>query len=360
MLCAPIESNYCHESWTNCTKNRTNPTLCSKENCQNVIKSVRYVIKHNGTLGINDIQLYFLEANVTGKFYQNFQVIFEWFNDDRNKSYQRSGNPGYTAGNPIFIATLMTNNSSQNVGTKNIFFDKNNKYLTLPIANSKGECDDIKKYTVNFGENIKLKCKFILKSKYFSSSTCAELQNKIFHLMLKKTFLNLTDINNSNKLQISRSGNIIDRNHSNWIDVFYNQLPKQMANGRLLDEKISCSGLITSMRIDVVHSILSKPEFIDNHVILGFGVTFSNLTTITWTKCKTINCIDNLNVNIINYVTFHDASKPSKIYFASGPNLDISLPYDFFYPFLSNSKGITIYLNNFLLYCLFIALIISW
>lgn len=354
MLCAPIESNYCLETWNNCKKNQTNSTLCTNGKCINAIKSVRYVIKHNGTMGITDIQLYFHEANVTEKFYQKFEVIFEWANDNENKSFKRSGNPGYIAGNPIFIGTLMTNNSI-NIGLKNINFDKNDKYLTLPIAKAEGKCDESNKYTVNFGENIKLKCKLNLKPKYFSSSTCAELQNKIFHLLLKKSLHNLTDIS-GNKLYISKSGNIFDRNSSNWVEIFINQIPKSMANGRIYEEKIWCSGLTTAMRIDVVHSILSKPEFIDNHVILGVGITFANSTVITWPKCKTINCIDNLDVDIINYVSFHDASKPSKIYFASGPNLDISLPYDFFYPFLSNSKA-TIHSNNFYIIYLLITII---
>lgn len=145
---------------------------------------------------------------------------------------------------------------------------------------------------------------------------------------------------------------------SNWIDIHFNQLPTVMPNSLINEEKLSCTNLITSLRIDVVHSILSKPEFIDNHVILGVGVTFANSTTISWHKCGTKNCVENLVVDIVSYVSFHDASKPSKIYFASGPNLDISLPYDFFYPFLSNSRGRTIYFDNILVSCLFIAVII--
>lgn len=357
LFCAPIESNYCFNSWTNCTKNKTNPTSCSNETCQNVIKNIRYIIKHNGTMGITDIQLYFQQANVTEKFYQKFEIIYEWFTDNKTKNFQRSGNPGYTAGNPIFIGKLMTNNTTQ-LGTNNIHFDKNNKYLTLPIAKTRtGICDNEKKYTVNFGENLKLKCQQSLRVKYFSQSTCIELQNAIFHQMLKKSFLNSTEFN-ANKMQISRTGNVNDRNMSNWIDIHFNQLPTVMPNSLINEEKLSCTNLITSLRIDVVHSILSKPEFIDNHVILGVGVTFANSTTISWHKCGTKNCVENLVVDIVSYVSFHDASKPSKIYFASGPNLDISLPYDFFYPFLSNSRGRTIYFDNILVICLFIAVII--
>lgn len=302
------------------------------------MKSVRYVIRHNGTMGISDVKVYFKEANVTDKFYQQFEIIYEWVNDDKVNHFKRSGNPGYSLGNPIFVSTLVTNRS-HNIETKNIVLNKINNYLTLPMSTEGGECSEVEKYIVNFGENVKLKCKLKFRTKYFSTSTCRELQNRTLDLLLTKSLLNFTDMI-SNKMQISKSGSISSNNTSNWAEVFFNKLPVNSATGRIVEDKLFCSGLITSMRVDIVHSILSTPEFVDNHVILGAGITFANSTNISWSKCKSINCIENLDVEIVSYVSFHDASRPARIYFASGPNLDISLPYDFFYPFLSSSNKI--------------------
>ena len=289
-------------------------------------------------MGISDVKVYFKEANVSDKFYQKFEIIYEWVNDDKVKIFKRSGNPGYNLGNPIFVGTSVTNRS-YNVETKNMVLNKENIYLTLPMSKEGGECSEVERYVVNFGENVKLKCKLKFKTKYFSSSTCRELQNRTFELLLTKYLLNFTDIA-SNKMQISKSGSIPNNNTSNWVEVLFNRLPVNLVKGKIVEDKILCSGLTTSMRIDIVHSILSSPEFVDNHVILGAGITFANSTDISWPKCKTVNCIDNLDMEIVSYVSFHDASRPARIYFASGPNLDISLPYDFFYPFLSNSNTI--------------------
>ena len=335
-MCASIKTNYCLESWTFCKESKTNATSCSNNKCVNVIKSVRYVIKHNGTMGITEVKVDFKEANVSEKFYQQFEIVYEWVNEDKDKNFKRSGNPGYTLEQPILVGTLVRN-KSYNMETKTIILNKTNNYLTLPISKKGGECNELGRYTVSFGENVKLKCKLKSEIKYSLSSTCQKLQNKTFELLLTKYFLNFSEVN-SNNMQISKSGDIFSNNTSNWIKVFLNRIPKTFVTGQMRGDKIWCSGLITSMRIDIVHSILSKPEFVDNHVILGAGITFANGTDVSWSKCKKNNCVDNLDIDIVSFVSFHDVSKPSRIYFVNGPDLDISLPYDFFYPFLSNSE----------------------
>lgn len=304
--------------------------------CYNIVIGVKYLIVHNGSMGINNINVYFNIGNVSRSFYQQFEVVYEWVGLDKEKSFSLSGNPGYIFGKPLVIGTLKINKTNN---MKTIIFNKTDSFLTLPIARKSGECDKINRYIVTFGENIKLRCSVSLSINNFNTSSCIELQNRTMHFLIKDSLFNVTQTDQYN-IYVSKSGNFTKNDIADWAQILLDRVPQNIVTGKLINDHLLCLGLITSVHLNILYSALTKPETLNNHNILGIGINFSNESNISWSKCLTENCTNILKVDIVSFVTFHDVSKPSKYYFVGGPNLDLTLPYDFFYPFLSSSKCI--------------------
>jgi tectonic-1/3 len=314
------------------------------------VKKIKYVIHHNGSDGIKDIDVHFQVANVSNIFKQEFEVHYKWANLNESLILERSGNPGYVAGKPIFIGIQILNKTND-MEVKYIAFNKTYKYLTLPIADKSGICNENERYTVKFLENIKLKCSIVVKSSNFSTSACIKLQNRTFEALTSFVMSkNIGEKINFDRQFISKSGNISDNNTESWTKIFFEKLPQNVITAQIMENEIQCSGLVTSVIFDIVHSLISKPGVNKNHVILGLGITFSQEVDLKWPKCFGKNCIDILQLDFVSFVSFHDISRPTRYYIAGGPNLDISLPYDFFYPFLSHSRSNGTTLNYKLIY----------
>lgn len=316
--------------------------------CTNIVKGLKYVIGHNGSAGINSIDAYFNIGNASHTFYQYFEVEYNWIDSNNTKIFVRSGNPGYVMGKPIIIGTSHANKSDD------IFFNRTNGFLTLPLAGKNGECDQINRHIIVFGEDIKLTCSVKLFIKNFTALSCTELQNRTMHLLMKDFFLNISQHYNT---YVSKLGNFSSKNAVDWLHVVFDRIPRNIVTAHTIEKRILCSGLVTSMHLNVLYSMLPKPKTLTNYKILGVGIIFNKEEDISWLKCTLKNCTDVLHINIISYVNFHDVSKPSKYHFAGGPNLDITLPYDFFYPFLNGSKIIEI--SNILIFLIIYALWIN-
>jgi len=295
--------------------------------CTNIVKGLKYVIGHNGSAGINSIDAYFNIGNASHAFYQYFEVEYHWMDSNNTKVFTRSGNPGYVMGKPIIIGVSHANKSD-------ILFNKTDGFFTLPLAGKNGECDQINRHIVLFGEDLKLTCSVKMFIKNFTALSCAELQNLTMRL-LTKNFLNISQYYTT---YVSKLGNFSSKNVDDWLFIVFNRIPRNVITAHTIDKRILCSGLVTSMHLSILYSILPKPKTITNYKILGVGIAFNEEEDVSWLKCALKNCTDVLHVNIISYVNFHDVSKPSKYHFAGGPHLDITLPYDFFYPFLNDSK----------------------
>ncbi|XP_018377352.1 PREDICTED: tectonic-3-like [Trachymyrmex cornetzi] len=325
-ICLPIRIHYCLKSFSAC--NRTSISgFCMNSTCTNIVKGLKYVISHNGSAGINSIDAYFNIGNASHAFYQYFEVEYKWIDSNNTKIFTRSGNPGYEMGKPIIIGVSHANTSD------NIFFNRTDGFFTLPLARRNGECDQINRHVVLFGEDMRLTCSIKLFIKNFTVLSCAELQSLTMHL-LTNDFLN---INQRYSTYISKLGNFSSKNDVDWLQIKFDRIPRNILTAYTVGKRILCSGLVTSMHLNVIYSMLSKPK--TNYKILGVGIVFSKEEDISWPKCAFENCTDILDVNIVSYVNFHDVSKPSKYHFAGGPNLDLTLPYDFFYPFLNSSTA---------------------
>lgn len=290
---------------------------------------LKYIISHNGSVGVRSVDAYFNMGNVSHAFYQYFEVQYDWVDLNKTKAFARSGNPGYVTGKPIIVGASRANGSDE------ILFNRTDGFLTLPMAERSGECDRIDRHIVAFGEDIKLRCSVKLPTKNFTSLSCAKLQNLTMHFLIKESLLNTTQHRDA---YVSKLGNFTSKNTADWSRIVFDRIPQNIVTARTIGKRILCSGLITSVHLDILYSILPKPKTVTSYKILGLGVTFGKEEDISWPKCTSKNCTNVLYIDILSYVNFHDISEPSKYYFVGGPNLDITLPYDFFYPFLNSGS----------------------
>ncbi|KAK0079827.1 hypothetical protein PV326_008514, partial [Microctonus aethiopoides] len=332
-ICIPIETKYCSNSSSICDMTKPLEASCINGSCKNIVRKVFYIITHNGTMGIKKIQMNIELGNVSTSFYQHFDVQYQWADNNDEDLVYRSGNPGYLIGKPLIIGTLKFN-TTDDIAMGNNYSNKTNYFLTVPLAQKNGDCYEDNRYIVALGEDLKLKCHVSLKTKNFSMKSCEELHDKILSIFFQQSLVNVTEIEHY-KIYISKLGNITINNNnvSNWNQILLNKVPDKILRSEKTNEQIQCSSLTTSIRVDILYSLLPKPENIDNYKIIGIGVTLSD-ENIIWPKCVTRNCTDSLDIELVTYVKFHDISTPKTYYYAGGPNLDISLPYDFFYPFL--------------------------
>ncbi|KAL0101797.1 hypothetical protein PUN28_019144 [Cardiocondyla obscurior] len=346
-ICLPVRTHYCLKSFSEC--NETSVLgFCTNSTCINIVKGLKYVISHNGSAGINTVDAYFNIGNVSNAFYQHFEIEYKWINSNNTKVFRRSGNPGYVMGKPIIIGVSYANKSD-------IFFNRTDGFLTLPLANKNGECDRINRHIVLFGEDIKLTCSVKLFVKNFTAISCAELQNLTMQFLMNNAFLNISQYYNT---YVSKLGNFSSTNVNDWLHIVFDRIPRNIVTAHTIGKRILCSGLVTSMHLNILYSTLTNPKTFTNYKILGVGIAFSKEEDISWLKCSLKNCTDILDVNLISYLNFHDVSKPSKYNFVGGSNLDITLPYDFFYPFLNDSRileipNILIFFVSCLLFVLF-------
>lgn len=336
-VCVPVRSLYCTESSSQCNSTKPLDQSCLNGTCRNVLKRVLYTIVHNGTDGIQRIEARFELTDISKKFYQYFEVVYEWANEDRRHIFLRSGNHGYTVGNPIITGVLFTN-ITNNAKTEHINVSRAKYYLTVPMRGKNGYCDSHERYTVGFGEDIRLTCNVESKTNNFTSDSCMDLQNQTLKLLLEDSLENVTAIGNY-KTFVSKLGDVLINDTSNWTQVILDRIPSHVVTGQIYNDRIRCSGLITSLHIEILYTILPKPEDANNYKIAGVSATFSEPIDVSWKKCLRTNCTDILKFKILTLISFTDISTPSMYYYAGGPNLDLSLPYDFFYPFMSSASN---------------------
>lgn len=336
-MCRSINTYFCSESWLLCKTNITVRGYCSDVFCYNVAKRVRYIIYHSGSDGIKNIDVQFQLANVSKSFKQEFEVIFKWFGLNQSLVLERSGNPGYIAGKPVIIGTELNNSTDDGTGGY-VIFNQTHHYLTLPIADKSGKCSEVERYSVEFLEDIKLKCSVEVKVKNFSTTACIKLQNRTFETLINFMIINEFEKEDFERQYISKHGNFSDNGTSSWTKIFFNEIPQYIITAQSTEDEIMCSGLVTSVLFNIVHSLITKPDSKNNHAILGVGVKFSRTVDVKWPKCVGKNCEEVLSLDLVSFVSFHDVSKPTKYILAGGPNLDISLPYDFFFPFMNNPQ----------------------
>ncbi|XP_063995668.1 tectonic-3-like [Diachasmimorpha longicaudata] len=334
-ICVPINSIFCRNS-SACNGTAPPKGHCDAGVCKNIVRRVSYIFHHNGTRGIQKAEVLVELGNTSRSFHQHFEVRFEWIeNLNRTEGVvARSGNPGHLVGRPIIIGTLVTSNITKTNILNEIIINSTNSFLKIPLGGKDGEClGNEDKLVVGFGENIQSKCSVSLETKDFSSKSCVKLQEIILERLFGDTLVNVSQIEQY-KVHVSKASNT-SSNITQWTQVLLNKIPRNNVNTEIFGDQIVCVGVIKSLKIDVLYSVLPKLDDKEHYKIIGVGITVGEGSRVYWDKCRGNDCTERLETKVVSYVVFHDISNPSMYYYAGGPNLDISLPYDFFYPFLS-------------------------
>ncbi|XP_044009826.1 tectonic-1, partial [Aphidius gifuensis] len=347
-ICIPVETKICTNAFKNCNSKIIPRASCVNETCVNIVKKFEYTIYHNGSDGIKNVKLNIQLGNFTRAFNQQYEIKFQWINSS-SQPLMRSGSLGYLLNKPIIFGTMLSNASST-VSNDIISFNTSNYIFKIPLGMKDSKCSSDNKYPLVLGEDVKSKCKIIVDTDNFTANTCMEINQKIITAFFDDSLVNITDIDNY-PIYISRSGNTTNLNATDWNQILLNRIPKNIVTAKILETEYQCSGLFTSIKIDLMYGLMPKMTNDDYYKIVGAGITVSDEESITWErKCFDKNnstvdrCIDTLSVDIITYVSSRDISTPEMYYYAGGPNLDLILPYDFFYPFLSrNNNSSTIY-----------------
>jgi tectonic-1/3 len=316
--------------------------------CQNVVKEVRYMIYHNGTIGITKVCIYLWLTNITlhRKLSQKFSVTFHWTKD--TKTFHRSGNPGYIVGRPVMSGKKVTRifGTEGEIDREGIEIDENpEKWLSIAGAKEDGRCDlegnmgNSLRHSVTFGENRRSSCMvFVSPSNFTSPSACTALHKTMIQLLSGTKMTNVTSAKEFN-LYIATFGDAKVEDTGDWTQVILESVPSILViSSQNNDWTLVCKGIVTSIHIDIMFAnvgSLANPQAKILGSVFRFGLPHDIIFT-----CSSLHCAheaDEQHFNVVSSVSFVDVTKPATVEFAEPPGYEVKLPHDFFYPFFSNS-----------------------
>lgn len=321
-VCLELEPELCtDQTWTNCQLlNRTKEwdyrcvfNLQSGANhCQNAVKSLLYRFHHNGTRGLVRVQVLAVLSNLTDSFTdgrgftQDFSVEFVWIN--RTRSNVLSGNPGYLVGRPVLMATRVSITNNLTTIERNLSFFTEFGYNLMTKHHFK--------MTVALSRNVTNYCRHI-QSAILDTWQVTWRQN---HTALFGMF-----------------GNSSTEDATDWGQVMYKTLPATLLNTTtdILTPKTLICNLATLLDVQVFYSrvTLENGRLRNQNKILSVSYTFAEPLNNTsfW---RTNNASLKVSLNVMVRVSFHDVTAGQTRKFADPPTFDVTLPYDFFYPFV--------------------------
>lgn len=345
-----MEPKLCDIHLNNCSKiNNTNIKFhCSYQlrsnlnECQNAVRKIHYKFYHNGTKGLDKIEVLAALSNFSYKFggedfqfVQHFSLEYLWINQTRNFSEIFSGNRGYIVGKPILVARKLNGNVIERNSSK--FTDN---FLVFP-ENVQGKCMRNETYNVplEFGYNILTKC-FWQKTMTFNmtqnaSDVCRTIQKAIFELWGVPNQANASIV-------FGLFGNALATMEEDWSEVIYKTNPLNSTQGNFTNKNstLTCYNLSTLINVEVFYSRVDLQTVLNQNKILGIVFGFDNVrneTILLQKKNQSLSLL--VSFEVISQVSFHDITSKKERKFVGPPSLDIRLPYDFFYPFIKVGSG---------------------
>lgn len=259
------------------------------------------------------------------KLIQEFSVEFFWLDETGNYSDVRSGNPGYNVGKPILIAQQ----SKSEIIRRSPKFAEN--FLVLP-GNIDGYCileDDVY-IEVEFGYNLLTKCMLQVDVKGRNFTAAAKLEPNIYCRKIKENMLNYWLSQNRT---VGMFGNANVENHNDWTPILLDEKWENLVNktnGTNRDKLITCTNLFSQVVINIYYARVDIKNLLNQPKILGVYYKFTDLKNYTFNYEKT----NIFETKVTSEVTFFDVTAGKKKKFVDPPSFRISLPYDFFYPFV--------------------------
>lgn len=288
--------------------------------CYNVVEKVFYEILYKGTAGIMSIDIKIHLTDVRNLNVRMTQTFSTEFKQSKGIPMRKSGNPGYVKSEPIIAGTMeqsVTNQKTVQLIKLNI--DRNN-WLTLPMSTANGECSRTTRVPVKFGQEIRTGC-FIRATNNDLRTLCKQLQNQTTNILL----------GNSVYTHVASFGNTSVTDVGDWVPILgVNRRPELLPF-----EQRYCS-LALGLQIQVIFAqvgSISNPQ----SKILGVAYNFEQRSKI-YSQCLDQFCQGTSShlLELVGSVTYVDASQPVVEIIAEPPSYRFGVPFDFFYPFISN------------------------
>ncbi|XP_049785025.1 tectonic-1 isoform X2 [Schistocerca cancellata] len=322
--------------------------------CTNVVQTVKYVVHHNGSEGILKMEAFFWLINITlteQVFTQDFEILFTWFGKQR-KPFQRSGRPGYIFGKPIMAGKKVFQPSAQEQEPDReaiMLSDDPLGWLTIARPLSDGSCGLVHEYAsrsiVTFGENQRTSCVMYLHLSDFSNMTsCTSIQRKVFHIMLGNNAENITELQLFN-LYVATFGDSSVEDTGDWVPILFENIPQSESSLDRNGNVFKCRNIITTFHTSILYSYTGSvlnPQAKIVATSFRFGTPHDLIYRCLHPGCEQIQQLPRKQIQIVSSVSFYDVSSEPELYFSKPPVYEVKLPFDFFYPFLSNTQSINV------------------
>lgn len=356
-ICPEIEPKLCDWHFSNCSDVKENASRfhCyynlkeNVNNCRNGVKKIRYKFYHNGTDGINKVEILGVLEDFSYHFghknfelVQEFSVEFLWTNQIKNYSRILSGNPGYISGKPILIGVKNVYGNATVIQRNSLDFLDN--FLVFPSSTTEVCVRNETFYTpIEFQYNTITKCDFQMKLAVGSSQNatelCRNIQGRVFDLWGLERAPDKSSV-------VGLFGNANASNLQDWTSVLYETEPREFLNttrGSFLsnNKSILCQNLSTLLDVHVFYSRVDFKTVLNQNKILGVSISFKNIREGVFAIRKQSNSSSlELSLKVVSRVSFYDITERKVEKFVDPPSLDIRLPYDFFYPFIRVGNGV--------------------
>lgn len=303
----------------NCEKynNSLHEPLCTESICTSIAQRVDYTFYYYETKITNaTIKLFTRTISLNVPFIdQEVNVRFVLTKESVDTIIKFSGNPGYINNLPVIVSYNENNYTNRFYNTSMI-----QKYISHP-ENKHGICG-ISNMTDNFvlfGQNRKVKCRFFLARNKIRNETelCNHVQNDIIKILgLNK------------KVVVSPYGNPQNVKDEEWIPLKVAEIEQPLYGSFNKQKTVQCYNLIIGISYIFAYVDASEMDTERENKIMAakLQITTRNVT-FNLEEMSTVLSVDTM---------FIDETKPSSYEYAGGPQLNIHLPKDFFFPFPSS------------------------
>lgn len=295
--------------------------LCTESVCTNMAQRIDYTFYYYETKITNATLTLFTQKISLHVPYidQEVHVRFVLTNQSVDTIIKFSGNPGYINNLPVIVSYNENNYTNKFYNTSKI-----QKYLSHP-ENKHGICavSNITDNFVLFGQNRKVKCRYFLARNKMRNETelCNHVQNDIMKILGVKK-----------KVVVSPYGNPQNIKDEEWIPLKITEIEHLLYGSFNKQNTVQCYNLIIGISYIFAYVDVSEVDTeIENRILTAkLEITARNVT-FNLEEMSTVVSVDTM---------FIDETKSSTYEYAGGPQLNIHLPKDFFFPFPS-SKACT-------------------
>ncbi|CAG5133329.1 unnamed protein product [Candidula unifasciata] len=325
----------------NCSFTEPMPPVynATTQTCQNALLGVRYRFVTNGTLGIDSAFVSFIFSDVGyPNIAQTFSTTFTTVSSTGER-IQRSGHPGYQVGQPIMAGVLNVTSQGATTDERILLQQARGQQLALIRGSVSGDClMDLGQLRepVLFGQDMRTGC-FIQVNETSEAEVCKMLQQLIIRVIegySAPAYDATLNVYLKNNLYVAMFGDSDVQRTGDWVEVLFKNRPSSPSQtvGAQCDLSLGANLQILYANVGSLPNPQAK--------IIGVAYVYDEPQVVRY-KCSGSFCQPGSSmsqkVEISSSVTFIDVSQLPVAVEGVYPTTAARLPYDFFYPFLSDA-----------------------